>query len=200
MKRIIFAYIEKYALIHILFRYFIRVNTRTNKWRFEIKRWDIEALGKRTLSTVAFFCFFHLLDLILPRPETLWRLDSFASRIRLIGLQYRRPIYLDTAHYNLFSFLLVCTELDRDQLTFDFWSCRDELGVWLCGRARLRIIQLSCCCGCSKTRRWLHCPMLSRCILFLRMEHELLRMYTHTHARACISTMQVNIYEYILYT
>lgn len=121
-----------------------------------------------------FFCFFHLLDLILPRPETLWRLDSFASRIRLIGLQYRRPIYLDTAHYKVsfFCFVLVCTELDRDQLTFDFWSCRDELGVRLCGRARLRIIQLSCGRGCSEARRWLHRPMLSRCVLFLRMERE----------------------------
>lgn len=37
-------------------------------------------LGKRTLATVVFFLsFFHLLDLILPCPETLRRLDSFAS-------------------------------------------------------------------------------------------------------------------------
>lgn len=36
----------------------------------------------------------------------LWRLDSFASRIRLIGLQYRRPIYLGTAHYRKSFFVL----------------------------------------------------------------------------------------------
>lgn len=43
---------------NMLFRYFIRIYIRTNKWRFEIKCWDIEVLGKHTLSTVVFFFFF----------------------------------------------------------------------------------------------------------------------------------------------
>lgn len=42
--------------------------------------------------------------------------------------------------------------------------------MWLCSRARLWIIQLSCSRRCSEARRWLHRPMLSRCVLFLRVE------------------------------